>query len=276
MRERRSAPWSGLAIAAAAAVGMVLFAGLTSPPDPAALGLRGLAGLPGDLPGYLLRFLLSALLLGLLPLGAALAAGERPSTIGLARPRGGMKAWMFAPLLAVAAAAALAGALTPGIGAYYPYSRTLGEWILQGRWGWFPVHAAVYLLLYYLPWEILFRGILIFPFVRAVAAAGPGGTNPGGTDPSGICAAGEAPLARLRCLLRSPALLGVASLQAIPSSLLHVGHPPAESLWAVPFGLVFGLITLQTGSILPSLAFHAATGIVMDLFILLRRAGGLP
>ena len=263
MSGRRPSPWSGLACAVAAAGGMLLYVQLTPPlRDPAAPLPRLLAALPGDLPVYGLRFLAAAVGLGLLPLAAALAAGERAATIGLCRPRGGMHGWMWAPLLALAALAGLAASFDPALSAYYPYSRTLAELAARGAWGLFPLHAALYLLLYYLPWEILFRGILIFPFARHV----------GGAD--GLQQDGERPLERLRALLRSPGLLAVACLQVIPSSLLHLGHPPAESFWALAAGLPFALVTLQTGSILPALAFHAALGISTDLFIVLRLAVG--
>jgi membrane protease YdiL (CAAX protease family) len=73
-----------------------------------------------------------------------------------------------------------------------------------------------------------------------------------------------------------PSLLAVACLQALPSTLLHFGHPWSETLAALPFGLAAGWLALATGSILPGLALHAAAGLFLDLFILLRRAGGLP
>ena len=265
MSGRSPSPWSGLVCAAAAAAGLLLYVHLTPPlRDPAEPLPRLLAALPGDLPLYGLRFLASAVGLGLLPLGAALAAGERPATLGLVRPRGGMRAWMLLPLLALAVLAGLVAAFTPDYFAYYPYSRTLARLTARGAWGLFPLHAALYLLLYYLPWEVLFRGILIFPFARHIAGTG-----------SDVL--GEArPLERLRGLLRSPGLLAVACLQVIPSSLLHLGHPPAESVWALLVGLVFGLLTLQTGSLLPALAFHATLGISLDLFIVLRLAGAAP
>ena len=72
-----------------------------------------------------------------------------------------------------------------------------------------------------------------------------------------------------------PSLLAVACLQALPSTLLHFGHPWSETLAALPFGLAAGWLALATGSILPGLTLHAAAGLFLDLFILLRRAGGL-
>lgn len=263
MKRPTARDFSGLIGVAAAAVGMVLYAAFTPPllDAPAAAALPLLGALPGDLPAYAMRFLLAFLALGLGPLAAVLAAGESPRTLGLARPGGGMRPWMFLPLLAVALLAGLVAAYSPGTFAYYPYSRTLMRRVLAGGWGLFLPHAASYLLLYYLPWELLFRGILILPLVRPWMGGLEEVSSPG---------------RRLACLLQSPALLAVASLQAVPSALLHFGHPVSESLWAALFGLLFGAVTLQTGSILPGLAFHAATGIGLDLFILLRHAGVLP
>jgi membrane protease YdiL (CAAX protease family) len=110
----------------------------------------------------------------------------------------------------------------------------------------------------------LFRGILVFPLLRLLEAGGSGTSRRQG-------AAGEAGFRS-----GSAALLAVACLQALPSTLLHFGHPWSETLAALPFGLAAGWLALATGSILPGLALHAAAGLFLDLFILLRRAGGLP
>jgi membrane protease YdiL (CAAX protease family) len=168
---------------------------------------------------------------------------------------------VFPLLLAVVVLGALAGAYNAPIYGYYPYSRTLTESRPGGAAG-FLLHAVLYVALYYLPWELLFRGILVFPLLRLLEGASAAG---------GQGAAGEAGLRS-----GSAALLAVACLQALPSTLLHFGHPWSETLAALPFGLAAGWLALATGSILPGLALHAAAGLFLDLFILLRRAGGLP
>ncbi len=255
-----------VALLAAAGLALVAYTYL-SPPlvDPRmAASLPGIGQLPGDLPVYAWRFLLSLTVLGALPLAVALALGESPRSLGLAWPGPLRPRWLFPLLLAAVILGALVGAYNGPIFAYYPYTRTLTE-SRPGGAGGFLLHAVFYLALYYLPWEILFRGILVFPLVRlvggerrrAVAGQGPAG------DPAASRGVGAA-------------LLAVACLQALPSTLLHFGHPWSETLAALPFGLVLGWLALATGSLLPGLALHAAAGIFLDLFILLRRAGGLP
>ena len=61
----------------------------------------------------------------------------------------------------------------------------------------------------------------------------------------------------------------IASFQVIPSSLLHFGHPGSETIGAVFLGFIAGWITVKTRSIIPALLFHAASGIALDLAIVL-------
>jgi membrane protease YdiL (CAAX protease family) len=268
---------------AAAGLSLVAFTYLNPPlADPRlAARLPGIGRLPGDLPAYAWRFLLSLVVLGALPLAAALGLGENPRSLGLSRPRPLSPRWLFPLLLAVVILGALAGAYNGPIFSYYPYSRTLTE-SRPGGVGGFLLHALFYLALYYLPWELLFRGILVFPLVR-LAGGGAGlkqravkpalrGRRPTvrGAQPA---ARGAGPAAGQGA---GAALLAVACLQALPSTMLHFGHPWSETLVALPFGLVLGWLALATGSLLPGLALHAAAGIFLDLFILLRRAGALP
>jgi membrane protease YdiL (CAAX protease family) len=97
-----------------------------------------------------------------------------------------------------------------------------------------------YLLLYYLPWEFVFRGVLLLPLVPAVGLV--------------------------------PAL----AVQTAISTLLHIGHPDTEVFAAAGAGLVFGLIAWATGSFLYTLILHAATGMATDTFICLRRRKERP
>ena len=258
MVAERPAAVRAVALLAASGLGLVAFTYL-SPPlvDPRlAASLPGIGGLPGDLPVYAWRFLLSLVVLGALPLATALALGESPRSLGLAWPRPLRPRWLFPLLLAVVILGSLVGAYNGPIFAYYPYSRTLTESQPGGAVG-FLLHALFYVALYYLPWELLFRGILVFPLVRLVGGE------------TGLKSREAKPAI-------GGALLAVACLQALPSTLLHFGHPWSETLAALPFGLVLGWLALTTGSMLPGLALHAAAGIFLDLFILLRRAGGLP
>jgi membrane protease YdiL (CAAX protease family) len=256
-----------VALVAVAGLSLVAYTYLSPPlADPRLIArLPGIGALPGDLPAYAWRFLLSLVVLGALPLAAALALGERSWSLGLAWPRALRPRWLYPLLMAVVILAALVGAYNDAVFAYYPYTRTLTESRPGGMAG-FLLHALLYITLYYLPWEVLFRGILVFPMVRLVG---------GSTVESGLAAnSGQRRSANSR--LHRGALLVVACLQALPSTLLHFGHPWSETLAALPFGLVLGWLALATGSLLPGLALHAAAGLFLDLFIILRRAGGLP
>ncbi len=207
--------------------------------------------LPGDLPAYALRFASSFLLLGMLPLAVALALGERPGGLGLRRPRPLRPRWLY-PLLAPAILAAVfLGSRNPALFSYYPYSRTLA--LAWGGAG-FALHALLYAALYYLPWELLFRGVLLVPLVRLADRR---------LAEEGLGAVSGIPLA-------------IIVFQAIFSSLLHFGHPFSETLVAFPFGLLLGWLALRTGSLLPGLALHILAGIGQDLFNTLRLTGALP
>jgi membrane protease YdiL (CAAX protease family) len=213
--------------------------------------LPWIGSLPGDLPAYALRFICSFLLLGLLPFLLALALGERPAGLGLRLPRPLRPRWLYPLLSGIVLLGVFLGAYNAEVSVFYPFSRTL---TLAWRGGGFAVHALLYMVLYYLPWELLFRGILLFPFVRLVDSRFPERTWSGA---SGI------PLA-------------IVVLQAIPATLLHFGHPLSETMVALPFGILVGWLALHTGSILPGLALHVLAGVGQDLFNILRATGVLP
>ena len=102
----------------------------------------------------------------------------------------------------------------------------------------FVAYEAAYLFLYYVPWEFLFRGVLFFP------------------------------------LLPLTGLLPALAVQTIASTLYHGGHPASEILAAAAAGFIFGLIAYATGSIVYTVAVHAAVGIANDTFICFRRGRG--
>ena len=92
-----------LALLTAAGLALVAYTYL-SPPlvDPGlAASLPGIGKLPGDLPTYAWRFILSFLVLGALPMAAALALGERPAGLGLTWPKPLSPRWAFPLLLGV-------------------------------------------------------------------------------------------------------------------------------------------------------------------------------
>jgi membrane protease YdiL (CAAX protease family) len=206
--------------------------------------------LPGDLPFTALRFGFAFLLLGCLPVLVSRALGGGLRTLGLRRTalHSRLRATWF--VLPLAVAAGLVAAYRGDLFAFYPYSRSLLALASEhGLWVYLP-YALCYVLFYYLPWELFFRGFLIFPFLK-LAEYGPEER-------------------------RRAALLVIVGFQALPSALLHFGHPLAEALGAVPFGLFLGYLALKSGSIVPGLIIHALLGLSLDLFVLLRHLGVLP
>ena len=208
-----------------------------------------LSTLPGDLPLYSCRFLASFLLLGVFPLTGALLLGENPTGLGLRAPVRRLSPRQEVLILIGCMLIGAIGAYSPQLHTYYPYSHTLLEIISHRGLFFFLPHALLYLILYYLPWEFFFRGVMIFPLLR---------------------------LAETQGTKKKQYLLLLASLQAIPSTILHFGHPFLETLGALPFGFIAGFLALKTGSILPVLVIHSLIGIVQDFVITLRVLEVLP
>jgi membrane protease YdiL (CAAX protease family) len=203
-------------------------------------------GLPGDLPSYSSRFLLSLLLLGLIPLATVLLLGESVKGLGFRFPASPFRPRLFFLLAGAAVLAGYASSTLPEISGFYPYSKTMVTIFRDEGIKVLFLHGALYFLFYYVPWEFFFRGFLILPFLKAV--------QPDRDISSPI----------------SPVLLAVASFQIIPSALLHFGHPVSESLGAVVFGFCAGWFVVKTRSIWPGLVFHAAAGISIDIFLFLK------
>ena len=112
---------------------------------------------------------------------------------------------------------------------FYPFSKRACRSPLT-----FLAYEMAYLLLYYLPWEFLFRGILFLPFVSALG------------------------------------LIPALSLQTILSTLYHRGHPDAEVFASLGAGFLFGGIAYITGSFFYTVFLHALAGISTDFFIYRR------
>jgi membrane protease YdiL (CAAX protease family) len=104
----------------------------------------------------------------------------------------------------------------------------------------FAGYQVSYFLLYYLPWESVFRGLLFLPLVRTAGLV--------------------------------PAL----AVQTMVSTLLHIGHPPKEIFAAALSGPGFGLVAYFTGSFFYPLVLHAAAGITTDTLIFIRRRRERP
>ena len=247
---------------AAAALSLYAYFLPDAPGGAALLGLSNFGDF-GDLIPYALRFCSSLVFLGLLPLAAAAVllprpVGHRPGShrlgghrpegsglcaaVGLRRPVCGLFTWKpFLPLLAACITFGALGSLDGGLASYYPYSRTLT--VESPSVGRFALHALGYITLFYIPWELLFRGIFILPLLNYLLE------EPGVID------------SRARTL---------ASLQIIPSALLHFGHPISESLGAVVFGAAAGFSVLHYRSIWPAVILHASSGLALDLTLTLK------
>ncbi|OQX29329.1 MAG: hypothetical protein B0D92_04215 [Spirochaeta sp. LUC14_002_19_P3] len=244
----------GLGIPAAAATGTILYA-YFAPEGGAELYLSGLApfrALSEDLLGYFQRFAASFLFLGLLPFLSFIVlrpgrAGFKGTArqVGLCRPSEKLFSQpYFAVILTVSILMGALGAFDPGLSSFYPYSKALT--VHSANKISFLLHALCYLVFYYIPWELLFRGILLL---------------------------GLLPLFFGEDWSRNPWKLSVlvfASLQSIPSALLHFGHPLSESLSAVLFGIVSAGLTLHYKSIWPAFIVHGCTGLALDAAIVLR------
>jgi len=274
---RDSRPWlRPAAYLSLASISCFLFTAFTPPLlDPAiAARMPLIGGLPGDLPGYWTRFALAFLLLGAAPFALASALGDRPRDLGLRLDAPILRSPLYWLALPIAVAVGAIGGAFPDLGAFYPYSRDLvGRIAAAGaaRGGLlFAGHFAAYFFLYYVPWELFFRGFLLISLLGAAsrgpvggrgAKLGPSGT---GTTTGGAVASGETALAATLVLF-----------QTMPSTMLHVGHPLSELFSAVAAGLGFGVLAWKTRSIVPGLLIHAAMGLGTDGLIVLRGAGVL-
>jgi membrane protease YdiL (CAAX protease family) len=250
---------------ALASFSCLLFSALTPPllTREAAAGLPIIGSLPGDLPGYWARFILSFILLGLAPALLALVFREKPVDLGINFKAPLLRKPWFWLLVPLAAGIGAIGAASPDLGSFYPYSRDLIGRVHQAGLGPFFGHFAAYFFLYYVPWEFFFRGFLIFPFLIAAerAFAQPGSAVKAEADADGANRS------------RGTVLAAFVFFQTIPSTMLHFGHPLSELASAVAAGLIFGVLAWKTRSIIPGLVLHASIGLGTDLFIVLKGAG---
>jgi membrane protease YdiL (CAAX protease family) len=115
------------------------------------------------------------------------------------------------------------------LGRFYPFSKTACRSPRS-----FIAFEAAYLLLYYVAWEFLYRGILFFPLIPAIG------------------------------------LIPALALQTIISTLHHAGHPQSEIFASLAGGFVFGLVAYFAGSFIYTIFLHALTGISTDTFIYFR------
>jgi hypothetical protein len=122
----------------------------------------------------------------------------------------------------------LLGTNDPDLRKYYPFSKEA-----MSSPGKFILYESAYLVLYYLPWEFTFRGVVIFSLLALL--------------PHTV-----------------PALVMVVMVSTFLSTIYHIGHPNSEVLGAFILGLIAGTITAITGSFLYVLFQHALVGILND------------
>lgn len=91
-------------------------------------------------------------------------------------------------------------------------------------------------LLYYIGWEFLFRGFIIFG---------------------------------LMSIKKCPLIIPIA-IQTLATTLIHFNKPHSEIILALVSGLVLGYYVYKYKTIWFALFIHFAAGIMMDLFILVR------
>lgn len=157
------------------------------------------------------------------------------SAFGWTLGRAGLGAALTLGGLPLAILAGYIGSRDTALQGMYPFAKTA---CADRRT--FAGYELSYIILYYLPWESVFRGVLFLPLVPAIGLV--------------------------------PAL----AVQTIISTLLHAGHPDTEIFAAAGAGLAFGLIAHFTGSFLYSFVLHASVGVATDTFICLRRRKAGP
>lgn len=85
-------------------------------------------------------------------------------------------------------------------------------------------------LFYYIGWEFLFRGYILFGLEKKIGA------------------------------------YWAVIFQTLPSTIIHIGKPEGETISAIIAGIVFGVVALRTRSIIYPLILHYIVGISMDVF----------
>jgi len=237
--------WKGLVILFLTTFCMVFYLYLNPPLNRYTSGLaEQIINLPGDFPSYVWRFGMATLFLGIIPLSICFVLGFRPARLGLRWDWSFLHSRVFWIFLISNVLIAVASTKKSELFSFYPFSKTLITAVKENGWM-FGVHAVCYTLFYYLPWEIMFRGVLVFPFIPKASLD-----------------------SKLR-LERYPTLLVLAAIQTMPTTLMHIVHPITETLGAIPFGIICAYLTLRFRTILAPLVLHATVGVLVDLVIIL-------
>ena len=160
---------------------------------------------------------------------AAPSPGNFLAATGLAAGRVAKGMLLTAVAVPIVLLASWIGSRDPVMREQYPFSKEACAGLKK-----FVIYEILYLILYYLPWEFLFRGLLFFPMIQAAG------------------------------------LIPALGLQTIVSTVYHLGHPDSEIFAALAAGIIFGLIAYGTGSIFYTFVIHALAGIANDSFLYRR------
>jgi membrane protease YdiL (CAAX protease family) len=197
------------------------------------LHFRRAKGTGGELPAVRRYFLAFFVLLLALPCLIVVLTSAAPAaalvSFGWTFGKAGLGAGLVLAGLPLSVLAGANASRDPAMRAMYPLAKAA-----CADTGTFVRYELAYLVLYYLPWEFLFRGVLFLPLVPILGLV--------------------------------PALAG----QTIVSTLFHIGHPGKEIWAAAGAGLAFGLMAYFTGSFFYPLVLHAATGLATDTFLFIR------
>jgi len=178
-------------------------------------------------------------LLFLLPLAIILLqsghTGVSPVSVGLGPGKWRLGLILTAACLPLSLVGLMLGINDPILKTYYPFSKEA-----MSSAGRFAIYESAYLVLYYLPWEFTFRGVILFSLLALLPHT-------------------------------APALVMVVMVSTFLSTIFHIGHPNSEVLGAFILGVIAGTLTALTGSFLYALFHHALVGILND-FIAYRRS----
>ncbi len=167
----------------------------------------------------------------------------RPGGISLADVGLGLGNWklgliLTAAILPISLLSLYLGTRDPVLRDYYPFSREA----MSDR-GRFVLYEASYLVMYYLPWEFTFRGVILFGLMALLPHTLAG-------------------------------IVVAVMVETFLSTVYHIGHPDTEIFGAFLMGLIAGFATAAVGSIFYALFHHALVGILNDCLIYRRLVRG--
>ncbi|MDX1530018.1 MAG: CPBP family intramembrane glutamic endopeptidase [Rhodothermales bacterium] len=157
---------------------------------------------------------------------------RRPAEIGLGLGDwrlAGLIAGLYLPLVAVGTWVLSAD---PAFQADYPHLHSAAR-----DWGVFLIYEALFIL-YWVGWEYLWRGFVLFGTARTFGFA-------------------------------------AVFIQAVPFAILHADKPPAEAYLSILGGIALGALCWRVRSFWIAVPIHAAQMVILDFFCTLRIRTGV-